>query len=109
MPHASSDLGTSDALAWQRPSRPHRGRRSKDMKSPYWLIGALVWSVMASFPSAQTETKANAPVTRQVSGEVLKVDGFNLVVKMIPGGDVRTFNAQPGRTAIIDGETVSLD
>ena len=72
-----------------------------------WLVLGLVGSLLvATTASAQT---AAAPVTRQVTGEVLKVDGFNLVVKMNPNGEVRTFNAQPGRTAIVDGKTVTLD
>ncbi len=75
-----------------------------------WLVLGLVGSLLVTTPaSAQTETKSAAAVTRQVTGEVLKVDGFNLVVKMSPSGEVRTFNAQPGRTANVDGQTVTLD
>ena len=79
-------------------------------KSVSWLVLGLVGSLLVTTnASAQTSAKSPAPVTRQVTGEVLKVDGFNLVVKMSPGGEVRTFTAQPGRTAIVDGQTVPVD
>ena len=75
-----------------------------------WLVLGLVGSLLvATTASAQTQEKAGAPVTRQVTGEVMKVDGFNLIVKMSPNGEMRTFNAQPGRTANVDGQTVTID
>jgi hypothetical protein len=78
-----------------------------------WLVGGvggfLLVATCASAQTGPTGTTSAAPVTRQVSGEVQKVEGFALVVKMLPDGDVRTFQAQPGRTATIDGQTVTLD
>ena len=70
-----------------------------------WLGAVEV--LMATSVLAQNPPSP-APVTRQVTGEVQKVDGWTLVVKM-PSGEVRTFNATPGRTATIDGKTVTLD
>lgn len=75
-----------------------------------WLVLGLVGSLLVTTTaSAQTDAKAVAPVTRQVTGEVMKVEGYNLVVKMAPSGEVRTFNTQPGRTAMIDGQSVTVD
>jgi hypothetical protein len=71
-----------------------------------WLVAGFVGLLL--IPAAWAQSP-QAPVTREVSGEVLQVDGFNLVVKMIPSGEVRTFTAQQGRTATIDGKTVTLD
>ena len=70
-----------------------------------WLVLGLVGSLLVT-TTASAQTQA---VTRQVTGEVLAVDGFNLVVKMSPDGEVRTFNTQPGRTANVDGQTVTVD
>jgi hypothetical protein len=72
-----------------------------------WLIGAAL--ALAATSALGQNPSSPAPVTRQVSGEVQKVDGWTLVVKMIPSGEVRTFEATPGRTATVDGKTITLD
>ena len=75
-----------------------------------WYVAGLVGSLLvASTASAQTPAAAPAPVTRQVSAEVLKVDGYNLVIKFVPDGEVRTVTAVQGRTANVDGQTITLD
>ena len=39
-----------------------------------------------------------------MTGDVVTVDGTNLLVKMQPGGELRFFNVPPGRQFMIDGQ-----
>ena len=90
------------------------------MKTMRQTAGRLIVGFVATFPMAATASaqapaqapapaQSPAPVTRQVTGEVVKVDGLTLTVKMIPGNDVRTFTAAPGRTATVDGQVVPIE
>jgi len=58
------------------------------------------------YAQAQTRHEAGeAKVAKsQITGEVVKVEGNTLVAKMVPGGEIRTFNIQPGQKFMIDGQ-----
>jgi LPXTG-motif cell wall-anchored protein len=85
------------------------------------LIGLCValagFALLAAPAAAQTQmpqttteqTKGEATVTtEQMSGEVVKVEGNNLVVKM-SSGELRTFSNVPdSRRALIDGKEVGV-
>jgi RNase P/RNase MRP subunit p29 len=74
-------------------------------------IGRLILALVAGAAVATVTfaQETTAPITRQVSGEVLKVEGYTLAVKLIPSGEIRTFTAVAGRTATVDGKVVTLD
>jgi hypothetical protein len=71
------------------------------------VVGVLT---LTAGPLAQTTTKTTEPAgtakvtTTQMTGEVVQVDGNNLLVRMQPGGQYRTFNVQPTRQFMIDGQ-----
>jgi hypothetical protein len=71
-------------------------------------------ALFTSTASAQTPTTTTTPTgaatttTEQLSGEVVQVDGNNLVVRMA-NGDLRTFSNIPdSRRATIDGKEVGV-
>jgi LPXTG-motif cell wall-anchored protein len=71
-------------------------------------------TLFTSTASAQTSTTTTQPAgaatttTEQLSGEVVQVDGNNLIVRMA-NGDVRTFSNIPdSRRATVDGKQVSV-
>lgn len=71
-------------------------------------------ALVSSTASAQTSTTTTAPAgaatttTEQLSGEVVQVDGNNLIVRMA-NGEVRTFSNIPdSRRATVDGKDVSV-
>jgi hypothetical protein len=72
------------------------------------LITAAGVMTLAAGPLAQTKTteptgKAQT-ATSTMTGEVVLVDGNNLLVKMQPDNQYRIFNVQPERQFIIDGQ-----
>jgi hypothetical protein len=70
-----------------------------------FIVGLAASLLVATAAYAQ----APAAVTRQVTGEVLKVDGLTLTVKMSPTNEVRTFTASRGRTATVDGQVIPIE
>ena len=71
-------------------------------------------ALFSSTASAQTSTTTTQPAgaattaTEQLSGEVVQVDGNNLIVRMA-NGDLRTFSNIPDtRRATVDGKEVSV-
>jgi hypothetical protein len=73
-------------------------------------IGLAVMAMAAALQAQPTtttqETKGAAQIaTSQMTGEVVLIDGNSLVAKMQPNGEFRTFNVQPGREFLIDGQT----
>ena len=81
------------------------------MRSPLALVISLFAVATATGLQAQTSTQAKKPeagiqvTTSQVTGEVMWVDGNDLLVKLQPSGLYEFFVVQPGRKFIIDGQT----
>jgi hypothetical protein len=74
------------------------------------VVVLLAAPLAAQTPQTTTEkTKGEATVTTEhLSGEVVKVEGNTLVVKM-SSGELRTFSNVPdSRTALIDGKEVGV-
>jgi len=73
------------------------------------LITAVGVMVLTAAPLAQT-TKTTEPsgtakaTTSTMTGEVVLVDGNNVLVRMQPNSQYRIFNVQPDRQFIIDGQ-----
>jgi hypothetical protein len=68
-------------------------------------------SAAAAQPTQTTQkVGAGAPVVKamQLKGEVVTVQGNQLVALMIPDGDYRLFILKPGQTATIDGVTTPM-
>jgi hypothetical protein len=68
---------------------------------------------MAAGLSAQTTTTTREAGTAQVTtseitGEVVLVDGNILLARMVPSGQYRMFNTQPGVKATVDGKPKTL-
>ena len=71
----------------------------------------MSWSdpeLPSELPATQTKEKVavDAPPTiekMQLKGEVLFVGKGSLIVKMIPGDELRVFNVKPGRIFTVDG------
>jgi hypothetical protein len=63
---------------------------------------------LAAGPQAQTRTTEAAGAAKvtssKMTGEVVIVDGNNLLVRMQADGQYRIFNVMPGREFIIDGQ-----
>jgi hypothetical protein len=72
------------------------------------LITAAGVMILTAGPLAQTKTtepSGTAKVTTsQMTGEVVLVDGNNLLVRMTPSGQYRIFNVEPTRQVMIDGQ-----
>jgi hypothetical protein len=72
------------------------------------LITAAGMMTLTAGPLAQTKTTENTgkaqTSTSTMTGEVVLVDGNNLLVKMQPGSQYRIFTIAPGRQFIIDGQ-----
>lgn len=72
------------------------------------LMAAAGVVALTAGPLAQTKTTESAGtakvVTSQMNGEVVLVDGNNLLVRMQPTGQYRIFNVKPDRQFIIDGQ-----
>ena len=74
------------------------------------LITAVVVMTLMAAPLAQAPTKTTEPTgqakvtTSQMTGEVVLVDGNNLLVRMQPGSQYRIFNVKPDRQFMIDGQ-----
>jgi hypothetical protein len=78
------------------------------MTSQCVLITAVAVLTLTAGPLAQTKTteptgKAQT-TTSQMTGEVVLVDGNNVLVRMQPGSQYRIFTVQPDRQFIIDGQ-----
>src|SRR6187399_923649 len=74
------------------------------------VIALFAVTSAAQTPQATTQRVAGAPVvtTEQLRGEVVKVDGNTLIVKM-SSGELRTFSNIPdSRHATIDGVDVGV-
>lgn len=68
--------------------------------------GVLVFTAapLAQEPAKTTQSTGVAKTGRsQMTGEVVLVDGNNLLVRMQPDGQYRIFNVKPDRQFIIDG------
>ena len=78
------------------------------------LITAVGVMTLSAGPIAQQTTKTTEKTgtakvtTSQMTGEVVLVDGNNLLVRMQPGGQYRIFNVQPTRQFMIDGQPKSI-
>jgi hypothetical protein len=73
---------------------------------------ALVFALAAGL-QAQTTTTTKEAGTAQVTtslitGEVVLVDGNVLLARMLPSGQYRMFNTQPGVQATVDGKPMTL-
>jgi len=74
------------------------------------IVGLLVVATVAGV-QAQTATQARKPeagiqvTTSQVTGEVMWIEGNDLLVKLQPSGLYQFFVVQPGRKFRIDGQT----
>jgi hypothetical protein len=81
--------------------------------TPLFVVAFFAAAVAAQTPQTQTPqttTSTGTPTvtTEQMSGEVMQVNGNNLVVKMA-NGELRTFNNIPDtRKAMIDGKEVGV-
>jgi LPXTG-motif cell wall-anchored protein len=72
------------------------------------VIALLVATAAAQTSTATTQAGAATVTTEQMSGEVVQVEGNNLIVKM-SDGELRTFSNVPdSRKAIIDGKEVGV-
>jgi hypothetical protein len=68
---------------------------------------------MAAGLHAQTSTTTKEAgtaqiTTTQITGEVVLVDGNILLARMLPSGQYRMFNTQPGVQATVDGKPMTL-
>jgi LPXTG-motif cell wall-anchored protein len=80
------------------------------LRSCMTLVVIAVFAVTSAAQTAQTQQIKGAPVvtTEQLRGEVVKVDGNTLIVKMSTG-ELRTFSNIPdSRRATIDGVDVGV-
>jgi hypothetical protein len=74
------------------------------------LITAVGVITLTAAPFAQAPTKTTEPTgtakvtTSEMTGEVVLVDGNNLLVRMQPGSQYRIFNVKPDRQFMIDGQ-----
>ena len=74
------------------------------------VVGLLVVSTAAGIQGQQTSTQTRTPeagiqvATTQLTGEVMYVEGNDLLVRLQPGGLYRFFEVQPGRQFVIDGQ-----
>src|SRR5262245_46363069 len=91
----------------ERPCGGEKVGRSRTMTSHFVMMGVAVMALTAG-PQAQTkitEAAGAAKVTTsKMTGEVVLVDGNNLLVRMQADGQYRIFNVVPGREFIIDGQ-----
>lgn len=76
--------------------------RSKSLVATMMVIG-LVIGLATVAVAAHHET-----VTIEFKGEVLKVDGTTVVIKMLPDGEIRTTDVDPAREMVVDGETITV-
>lgn len=74
------------------------------------MTGAAMMALAVGL-QAQTTTKTKEPAgaptsttTQQMTGEVIMVDGNNLLVRMEPNGIYRIFTVKPDRQFMIDGQ-----
>ena len=79
------------------------------MTTSHFMMMGVAVVALAAGPQAQTKTTESAGVakvsTSKMTGEVVIVDGNNLLVRMQADGQYRIFNVQPGRKFIVDGQT----
>jgi hypothetical protein len=74
------------------------------------VLGFVAVISLGAALQAQTTTTSKEAVgtagysTSKMTGDVVTVDGTNLLVKMQPGGELRFFNVPPGRQFMIDGQ-----
>ena len=69
------------------------------------VIGLAVAAHAQTTTTSKEAAGAAGFESAKMTGDVVLVDGNNLLVKMQPGGDLRIFNVQPGRQFMIDGQT----
>ena len=78
------------------------------------IAGLLVVSTAAGAQAQQTSTQTKTPeagiqvTTTQLTGEVMYVEGNDLLVKLQPAGLYRFFEVQPGRKFVIDGQNKTI-
>ena len=76
--------------------------------SHFMMMGVAVMALAAG-PQAQTKSTEAAGAakvsTSKMTGEVVIIDGNNLLVRMQGDGQYRIFNVPPSRKFIIDGQT----
>jgi hypothetical protein len=66
---------------------------------------ALTTGLLAQDPAKTTQSTGVAKAaTSTMTGEVVLVDGNNVLVRMQPGSQYRIFNVKPDRQFIIDGQ-----
>jgi hypothetical protein len=72
------------------------------------VVGALVVVGLVFGLALAVAAEEAEEVTVEFKGEVLDVDGNTVIVKMLPSGNVRTFDVRPGREFIVDGKTITV-
>ena len=79
----------------------------------FTMMGVAAMALTAGL-QAQTTTKSTEPTagaqitTVQMTGDVVLVDGNNLLVRMTPSGQYHNFKIDPGREFIIDGKPLAI-
>lgn len=76
--------------------------------SKKWLVCSLLVAAVI-VAGASLAVASEHETTMQYQAEVLDVDGQDLVVKMLPGGEVRTFTVAVGREFVVDGTAITVD
>src|SRR5262245_6104535 len=84
-------------------------KRRGTMTTSHLVMMSVSVMALAAGPQAQTKTTEAAGAakvsTSKMTGEVVVVDGNNLLVRMQSNGQYRIFNVAPGRKFVIDGQT----
>lgn len=79
------------------------------MTTSHFIMMGVAVVALGAEPQAQSKTTEAAGAakvsTSKMTGEVVIVDGNNLLVRMQTDGQYRIFNVLPGRKFIIDGQT----
>jgi hypothetical protein len=85
-------------------------RENVNMRLGFAFISGLLVLAAAAGLQAQTKSQAKTPesgvqvTTSKLTGEVVLVEGNQLLVLMQPDRSYRVFNVRPGREFIIDGQ-----
>jgi hypothetical protein len=76
------------------------------------ITGLAAMALAAGLQAQTTTSKTTEPgatsTTSSITGEVVFVEGNWLLTRMLPGGQYRWFNVQPGRQFNIDGKLMLI-
>jgi hypothetical protein len=84
------------------------------MRSRFAVIIGLLVVATAAVAQAQTSTQTKTPQagiqvsTYQITGEVMWIEGNELLVKLRPSGLYQFFDVKPGRKFVIDGKQLLI-